>query len=212
MIIMSVFLFWCSKNKEDDLMYTIKDNIVYAYNTPTTMDTETFVSLGNCYYAKDKNNVYYAGYPISWDIQTFRCLSETTAKDNNFIYEKWEIKENVDATSFVYFNKYYAKDKNNVYVSFYYAEWWFTLPTADIETFQWLNEVYAKDKNNVYVQNNILPLADINTFEIIDQTHAKDKNYKYEWLDIVKCFNLSKDECKQKDHELDIILYEAIQE
>lgn len=194
-------------------MYTIKNNIVYASITATTMDAETFVSLGNCYYAKDKNNVYYAGYPISWDIQTFRCLSEITAKDKNFVYEKWEIKENLDANSFVYFNKYYAKDKNNVYVSFQNAEWWAIISTADKETFEAINETYAKDKNNIYVERYILPFADPATFIVIDQKKqkSKDKNYEYEWWNIIKCFNLNEDECIKNKREWMLIISQELQ-
>lgn len=183
--------------------------MVYFGRMVTDIDTQTFVSLGDCYYAKDKHNVYYSNRPIKdADISTITCLWPTTAKDKNSVYEKGLLKPNLDANSFKYFNAYYAKDKNNVYADYYYAEWYRKIPNADTVTFQALNEEYAQDKYNLYCESHVVPFVDRDTFEVIGRVKAKDKNYIYEWCAIIECLRIDETGCTQKKRDSQLTLLE----
>ncbi len=96
--------------------------------------------------------------------------------DKRVFWNQKEI-EGVDIPTFsqlVFWNKFYAKDKNAIYYKGKIIE------KADLETFEILRySDYSKDKNSLYFKDKKVSGVDLETFEIIDWDYAKDKDSVY---------------------------------
>ncbi len=115
------------------MFFKDKSSIYYTcFDYPTVKvkwaDLESFqvLDIGQEWYVKDKNNVYY-----------FDC--------NNILVIMWVDSETFKTlgNGFGRFSGYW-KDKNNWYYNKNIMKW------VDIETFEWLDCWYAKDKNRAY--------------------------------------------------------------
>lgn len=166
----------------EDVAFEVKD-----------VDIDTFESLGGSYYAKDKNNVYYADDKIEdADNETFEFLRNGYAKDKNRIYKNGSVLESVDVESFKILDEHahYFKDKNNVYYKGLHSIE--EIKNVDLKSFEVLGKSYSKDKNSIYYETSKLENADIDSFEVFDKYsnyyYAKDKDSCYRNGEIVKMF------------------------
>jgi len=163
--------------------YEIKnDGVYYGNNLIEGADPDSFVILSHEFshtWGKDKNKVYYVGGCIEGvDPKTINVLSTNIAKDKKHVIGNGQIINEADASSFVLVNRYFAKDKNNVYD----LRNFIPVEGANIKSIRSINERYSKDKNQVYLEHDVIPNADPKTFHIIDTPNAlisKDKNSVY---------------------------------
>lgn len=106
--------------------YNIKDNGVYYIDWNEAKgkeekllknaDKNSFESLSNDYYGKDKNYVFYKGNKIAGaDPKTFQLIEGGYAIDNNRAYYYGDSIDNSNSRGFEIIDKYYSKDHKNVY-------------------------------------------------------------------------------------------------
>lgn len=170
-----------------------RNSVYYNGEKIEWSDGSTFELL-NENYSKDKNNVYYTENTIysrelsrlEWaDLKSFEILQEGYSKDRNFVYQNGK-KIWFDGWTFIIINKWYIKDKDNVYyLSCNKVEW------ADPATFEPIDGCYAKDKDNIYYNHIRLDGIKSDDYKIIDdyKQYIANKNYVYyrrwriEWAD-----------------------------
>ena len=129
-------------------------------------------------WGKDKNNVYYHSSIVDGaDPEFFELIGKdgifgatSYAKDNNHIYYRDSILDNVDPKTFVFLERGYAKDINNVYKNGEVLEKRYengeVLEKRDPETFEVINYEYTKDKNHVYKNDKIIAGTNPETFQL----------------------------------------------
>ena len=176
-------------------------NHLYFSGNPysgTEMDRESFIHLGDIYYA-DKNNVYRFsvdghGKLDNVDRESFIVLDDCYAKDKEHVFWCGEIIEGADVNTItVLQGSRYAKDAYNVY---YHGKAVFE---ADADTFEMvsgppaLSTSFGADKDNVFSGLHVLVGADQDTFVIGEGYtasgvwfNAQDKNHKYAYEKIVE--------------------------
>lgn len=125
-----------------------------------------------------EGEIYYCEQKINADLETFKYLEHTFAKDKNHAYRSGIIVEDADPATFEVLAITHAKDKNNVYFNGKKLE------NADPATFELLAPGYTKDKNNVYFNETRIKEANAETFKVTGYWEAKDKNYKYYRADV----------------------------
>ena len=115
-------------------------------------DPKTFEVIGQVF-AKDKNNVYYFGkIKRTFDSKTFEFLFENNSKtwiwskDKNNLYRWDKPIKNIDGKSFEILNKFWGKDKDNVYCFATQK----TYKNIDVQTFKILKEHKSEDKKFNY--------------------------------------------------------------
>jgi hypothetical protein len=151
------------------------------------------------------NNIYYdcpdkaisAPDELNIDIGSVKIIDDRFFKDDNNVYvavadahsHVCSFHKITDANpdTFIVFNNFFQKDKNNAYKSDYY--WGWLVPSkingADASSFNILSDIYALDNNRAYYASNIgLNIAnniDSDTFEILteDKNYSMDKNNIY---------------------------------
>ena len=110
---------------------------------------------------------------INWD-----AIGAFYIKEGNVCYRAVDYYPEIDGYTFERLNRYYAKDKNNVYI---FDNSILKLAIADADSFEVIAEVYAKDKNNIYGCAVPIEEVDRDTFEYVGGIYdfAKDKNNVY---------------------------------
>ncbi len=176
------------------------------------IDVDSFELLGDgnseIGYMKDMGSIYYIDCYGMGDCnfrldrieadspENFRLLLDkftggslkNYATDNQNIYKRGELLEDLDARSFEILNDFYLKDKNNIYYDACRGQCFshvYVLQDADVESFEVLNNgycdnCYAKDKNNIYFSIHALENVDYDSFEVINERYARDKDYVYD--------------------------------
>lgn len=141
---------------DDDQIFHFTWQGKYCLNLIPMKDKKTFVV-----YSLDKNTVFKANDTLYW---------------NNY-----EIN-NLDLQSFRYIGGSYAKDKNGVYfVRNIQNNNVIKLPSVvDLNTFKYKNDNIAYDKANVYYNGQIIPSADYETIEKTEHG-LKDQNNAWKW-------------------------------
>ena len=83
-----------------------KNNIFYAGKLWKVPDYNSFQFLGESY-SRDKDNIYYSGKKIRGaDLETFRIINWAYAKDKKYVYLKGEIVKGEDPATFKLWYKY----------------------------------------------------------------------------------------------------------
>ncbi len=103
--------------------------------------------------------------------------------------ELHKVLEKVDSSTFkilgsftwdYYEHFYYFKDKDNVYVTNQWWEWYTSkFSWADSSSFELLWDLYSKDKNDFYYFTDKISNVDSETFQVLEKWYAKDKNNVY---------------------------------
>lgn len=120
-----------------------------------------------------------------WTFETFTEFDNVTrqnrtvidsAKTDDHVYFRNEIRGEFDASTYEYFNPTYSKDVNGVYL--YASD---KIDVADQDTFEVIDFNTAKDQNNVFFQGEIVIGADAPSFRAIEGCSEiyKDKNRPY---------------------------------
>lgn len=126
----------------------------------------------------DKNNLYIWSRLVIkwWDINSISTLSENCIKDNLHVYcsftdfwttKEWDSYEIIEwalIDSFVTYDYFYAKDKDNIYFEWFKVEW------ALIDSFKvYNNSLFAKDELNAYYEWEIITwIKDLDSFIVIN--------------------------------------------
>lgn len=166
-----------------------KDKSRVYYNYPSTSnsiknqineisgaDSQTFQTLEDSEYGKDKNKVYYEGLVApDIDANTFKDLTNGYSKDSKYVYFKSKVVEDADADSFKFILEKYAKDKSYAYLEGK------KIDGSDGSSFEVLKEGYgmAKDKNHCYIHGKSIQECDGSSFQLINDNYYKDKNHVY---------------------------------
>ncbi|MCK4554814.1 DKNYY domain-containing protein [Candidatus Parcubacteria bacterium] len=142
-------------------------------------------------YAKDKNQVYYAGKTIMGaDPVIFEKLGRYYSKDNKHVYYLDNLIKGVDINTFEALGNYYSKDKNNIYFENEISK------SIDYETFKYLDFDYVKDKNGVYNHGRKIIDADSETFKMLGIENqdiiSRDENNCYKNGLVVEMFECEK--------------------
>ena len=140
-------------------------------------DPDTFEKLDGLY-AKDKNHFYYKGSAVE-DVEPDsieKIYFGKYFKSDNKLYQGGRVIEDVDAETFKPINNIYAKDKNNIYLSYNDG---LSTSDLDVDTFELLGEAHAKDKNGVYFFKFKIEGMDSETAEGVGDWYIKDKNSVY---------------------------------
>ncbi len=171
---------------------------IYLFFIRTIRINQEF--FGEVYYTKNSFTVFY-------NVEAGRSC------DNCRKYDKRTWIINSDPKTFTILNKYYTKDKNNIYICSWSAPDIFRIKTKcekikapDRDTFETIkNSYYAKDKNKVYYFWKSIENSDVKTFKVVNYDYAIDKNKVYyhnrEWLNIIN--NLSVEEFILKMNNFD---------
>jgi len=152
-------------------------------------DPKTFTPL-NKEFSKDTKRVFYGSKCEikRADNKTFTPINSYMAKDKHRVYEyifygdyscksALNIIPSTDTDSFKLLNRFYSKDKNEVFFN--------NTPilNADPFTFQiskgYGKDRFGKDSKYVYYEGKIIPKADVNSFLVLNSTFSKDKNHVY---------------------------------
>ena len=184
----------CYLNKDgtDKLCVFDSDSWLYVVRDRVDMDSFQMISDG---YAKDKSNIYFetgfAGVVVFEDAdqETFQIIDEEWAigLDKDYVYAGNNGKFEADTATFEILNKYYARDKDEIFFITYYDGAYLSLVgDADPASFQILRGDIAKDKNNVYMSlpsyegtdMGAIEGADPASFEILGG-FFRDKNKIY---------------------------------
>ena len=118
-------------------------------------------------------------------------------------YTSWRLIDWADPKTFIITDKWYSKDKNNIYRYGIKIEW------IDIDSFEVLNYRYCKDKNKVVFYNpgnrsfDNVDWLDISSFDIIDKDYLKDKNNVYYFWKVVEWANPNKFEILSSEYSKD---------
>lgn len=191
--------------------YTIskdKNNVYLNYEVLEGADAETFGQLNgdsDPYLFKDKNNVYQIcnAKGEAWWLEIYENVDVDSfeevegygryGKDKNYVYYATNPTrhiEGADPSTFQCADRYYCRDKNNVYFAHEVVE------GVDPETFEYLEGGYSRDKNNTWYfwysdtdpktsVTKIIKNGDPSTFKVLDYYkggnyfYAKDKNNFY---------------------------------
>jgi len=155
-------------------------------------DYDTFETL-NDVFAKDKNQGYYRGIPITGAAGAgFEAFDDHYATDHVSVFfcdnyldfqlfntrrkDKINQVSNADAGSFVVFNDKYAKDKSRAY----YQGTGFAV--NDVASFEPLDYMFAKDRKVGYFFQKPIPNSEGSSFEVLSHNHSKDsRNVYYSW-------------------------------
>ena len=167
----------CWMNSEYDTIIDFS-----TYDLSKTIDTATFVSLGNGNY-QDKFNLYHhqdmadGGHFTIWGAATYEDLKNGFYRGSNGLLY-------IQTQSLISPPENYGPD--------FYRK----VPDIDLETYESHGSLgYSKDKNHVYYIRattdgkfiDVLDEADVASFEMIDNYRlAKDKNFVFEYGQIVK--------------------------
>jgi hypothetical protein len=146
-------------------------------------DPKTFSVIEDNYenlYAKDKNQVYYAGKIVEGaDPETFeltkplheeleRVMVNGYMQDATQIYQFGRAVVAVDRESFQYLGEGIAKDKNSVFVS------GTVLESAVSNSYIYLGSQFGKDQQSVFSRNKVLEGANPGTFHVNSDGTASD--------------------------------------
>ena len=181
-------------------------NHVYYYNDIIEVaDPKTIVLLTQNH-ARDKDH-YFLNQQVFKNDGTFVIFPNLMSKNNQGVYlQNGKKLVDVDPASFRYLNRFYQKDKDQVFFEnkkllkadpttfeavgaerygfdknfvFFRQD---SIPLADPATWQWLAAFYSKDHQNVFFYRKKIEGADASTFKIKDIGKRKigeDKNGKY---------------------------------
>ena len=96
--------------------------------------------------------------------------------DGKRIYYRHSPIEKANLDTFVYFNRFFAKDDKHCYIVGR------TLKGANPKTFEMLNECYATDYQSVWTSGGRFEPVDISTFEVCDEgIHRIDGDEETSW-------------------------------
>jgi hypothetical protein len=129
-------------------------------------DPETFVIFDQKGYAKDKNQVYFAGTVVPGaDASSFEVLRvgeydfATYGQDANQIFSGGEIVAEADPETFeLMTHAGYAKDAHSAFHN------GMLISGADVTTFETFSDDLAKDANDYYTRENPIQVCDMKTF------------------------------------------------
>jgi len=114
-------------------------------------------------------------------IYRFPNSKNTIIEKGKNIYMNGERQAFIEAGSFEIFNNDYAKDKNQVYLIYEYADKVTFNPINGIDpnTFSIIEnnyDSYCRDAKNVYHRASKVKDADLDTFTVMERYYAEDKN------------------------------------
>ncbi len=146
-----------------------------------------YYSDGNYY--RNKGKIYYSKEygvfdPIAIaDEKSFRC-EDGTVRDNDNIYFRGEVVENIDKSSFKSVGYAYCADKEDVYYRNRYSksEGLMKIAGADATSFKLIgdsNSYYAKDNQSAYFNGKVVQSSDPSSFKVLEYGYAHDKNHAY---------------------------------
>ncbi|GAB2563719.1 DKNYY domain-containing protein [Spirosoma aerophilum] len=176
--------------------YETKNGLVYYKDKViNSADYSSFQPL-NAVFAKDKNQGYYRGIPITGTVGTrFEALDEHYATDRRSVFycdnyldfklfessRKDKISQiaNADARSFVVLKEEYANDKFRAY----YKGVGFAV--ADVASFEPLDYMFARDKKVGYFSLKPIPGSEGRSFTVLSSNYAKDSHHVYHSRTIV---------------------------
>lgn len=169
---------WISLNEKETVDgYTKLNGLIYGGEIACDVkplegiDVPTFQVLPGTKYARDKNHVYY---PIR-----ISCIDYT---DCGVCYYADVLIAGADPATFVYLNKEYAIDNDQVY---FRGE---PIKGADSRTFKVIDGpeyfFFARDRSKVYYLNHYFKEADAGSFHF-DPEHPLNVNSTYEHVYIV---------------------------
>ena len=123
------------------------------------------------------------------DTPSFHSFSQngSFAADKNHVYLEVAPITGVDATTFTFLSKNYAKDKNSVYSISDQTDWsgrniysvQLKKLARDLQSFIVFDDSYTADKDSVYYNNTPMTGVDRITFSALGFGYAKDKNHVY---------------------------------
>lgn len=172
--------------------YTIWNGTVY-YNKIelTSAHADTFTYLGGENYAKDDTSVYWGvGHIIGADVETFRYVGYSYAKDKNHVYDSGKDNGGQSITCSTHnlggcrpFPLQYTFVDGKVYYN--RGNGPREIVGVDLNTFEYIdqdnprNKYFTKDQYHVYHWDEQLVDVDPKTFSITNEYYTKDKNHVY---------------------------------
>jgi len=144
-------------------------NHVYYYNEILEVADPKTVVLLNQYHARDKDH-YFIKEKVFKNDSTFVIFPNLMAKNNHGVYSQNGKKlVDIDPASFRYLNRFYQKDKNQVFHNIK------KMLDADATTFEAIgDEQFGFDKNFVFFNGKSIPMADASTWQHLDAYYSKD--------------------------------------
>lgn len=111
-------------------------------------------------------------------------------QNKKYVYFGCKKIENSDPSTFKILSLFFAKDKNNVYISNMWDYTTYKINIVDANSFEVLNKNFVKDKNNVYYfvdgGINIVKNAKPKNFHLLNEIYAKDDSSIYCYTDSLK--------------------------
>jgi len=155
-----------------------------------------FIKSNDIYYSKNGNWVAFGYNKCDADLETFKILTNSIAKDSKFIYFGYHKQNQVDFSTFRIDSNGIPKDKNYVYENDIFKLKPVEIKDIDVESFEYLQEnkssmySWTKDKNNYYFNGNKLNV-DYKSLQFINEDFFYDKDYLYSDLNDWKIINIS---------------------
>jgi hypothetical protein len=171
--------------------------LAYFHGKQVASSDGNSFELINNHYAKDKNHIYYYGYPsdakndiylIPCNRSTFKELEYPFSSDDKSVFYENLLISGSNPDGFVALGAGFSKDRQFV---FFETK---KISGADASSFELMEQdamntqefYFARDNSSLYFREKKIPTADIPSFKILGLGYAVDRNHVYYRHSIVK--------------------------